>query len=173
MRVEIALWPNPVLLKGTKPVERSHVDDDFRDTVRNMSALMHELRGVGLAAPQVGISRRFMLVCPSGEPEDEQVVINPEILAKEGSDEMEEGCLSFPRVFGTIQRSLKLKVRYRDLDWEEKVLDLEGFVARVFQHELDHLNGIVFIDRMPPSDKMRNKARLEEMKLAYPPKKLV
>ena len=75
-------------------------------------------------------------------------------------------------MFGTIQRSLKLKVRYRDLDWNEKTLDLEGFVARVFQHELDHLNGIVFIDRMhAPTDRAKNKARLEEMKLAHAPRR--
>ena len=166
MRVEIVHWPSPVLLKGTKPLEKQHLDADFRDTVANMARLMVDLRGVGLAAPQVGIAQRFMLVCPTGELGEETVVINPEILAQEGSEEMEEGCLSFPRVYGTIPRALKVKVRYRDLDWNPQELELEGFVARVFQHELDHLNGVVFIDRMTPTDRLRNKARLEEMKKA-------
>ena len=80
MKVDIVHWPAPVLLKGTKPVEA--VDDDLRDTVRNMVDLMVRLRGVGLAAPQVGIAKRFMLVSPSGEPGEATVVINPEILAK-------------------------------------------------------------------------------------------
>lgn len=165
MKVDIVHWPAPVLLKGTKPVEA--VDDDLRDTVKNMVDLMVRLRGVGLAAPQVGIAKRFMLVSPSGEPGEETVVINPEILAKEGSEEMEEGCLSFPGLYGTIERSTKIHVRYRDLDWKEKTLDLEGFVARVFLHEFDHLNGVVFIDRMPPSDKMKNRQKLDELKKAY------
>ncbi len=165
MKVDIVHWPAPVLLKGTKPVEK--VDDDLRDTVRNMTDLMLRLRGVGLAAPQVGIAQRFMLVSESGEPDEVTVVINPEILAKEGSEEMEEGCLSFPAMYGTIDRATKIEVRYRDLDWNEKKMSLEGFLARVFQHEFDHLNGVVFIDRMPPSDKMKNRQKLDEMKKAY------
>src|SRR4051812_46130001 len=77
MRVEIAHWPNPVLLRGTQPVER--VDDELRKTVDEMARLMVDLRGVGLAAPQVSIPKRFMLVCPTAELGEEQVVINPEI----------------------------------------------------------------------------------------------
>jgi peptide deformylase len=165
MKVDIVHWPAPVLLKGTKPVER--VDDDLRDTVRNMTDLMLRLRGVGLAAPQVGIAQRFMLVSESGEPDDVTAVINPEILAKEGSEEMEEGCLSFPAMYGDIVRSTRIEVRYRDLEWNEQKMALEGFLARVFQHEFDHLNGVVFIDRMSPSDKMKNRQKLDELKKAY------
>jgi peptide deformylase len=165
MKVDIVHWPAPVLLKGTKPVEA--VDEDLRDTVRNMADLMVRLRGVGLAAPQVGIAKRFMLVSPSGEPGEETVVINPEILSKEGSEEMEEGCLSFPGMYGMIERSTKIHVRYRDLEWREQTMDLDGFFARVFLHEFDHLNGVVFVDRMSPSDKMKNRQKLDELKKAY------
>jgi peptide deformylase len=164
MRVEIAHWPNPILTKGTKPVVK--VDDELRDTVESMARLMHDLRGVGLAAPQVSIPQRFMLVCPSGEFGEEQVVINPEIVSQEGEDEMEEGCLSFPGVYGTIKRATKVHVRYRDLDWREKDLDLEGFVARIFQHEFDHLNGVVFLERMTPADRMRNREKLRALEAA-------
>lgn len=165
MRVEIAHWPNPVLLRGTQPVEG--VDDDLRDTVENMARLMADLRGVGLAAPQVSIPKRFMLVCPTAELGGEQVVINPEILATEGEEEMEEGCLSFPGVYATIPRASRVKVRYRDLDWKEKALDLEGFVARIFQHEFDHLNGVVFVERMTVADRMKNRLRLDELRKAF------
>lgn len=165
MKVEIALWPKPVLLKGTKPVEK--VDADFRDTAARMAELMYELRGVGLAAPQVSIAKRFMIVCPTGEVGEETVVINPEILTQEGSEEMEEGCLSFPGVYGNIKRSTQIAVRYRDLDWAVKEMQLEGFVARVFLHEFDHLNGVVFIERMTATDRAKNKARLEELKQAH------
>jgi peptide deformylase len=164
MRVQIVHWPNPVLTRGTEPVER--VDDDLRDTVENMARLMIELRGVGLAAPQVGIAKRFMLVCPSAELGDEQVVINPEILRAEGEEEMEEGCLSFPGIYGTVRRATRIHVRYRDLDWAERDLHLEGYVARIFQHENDHLNGVVFVDRMSPADRMQNRAKLEDLKRA-------
>ena len=165
MKVEIAHWPKPVLLKGTKPVLK--VDAEFRDTAARMAELMYELRGVGLAAPQVSIAQRFMLVCPTGEEGEETVVINPEILRQEGAEEMEEGCLSFPGVYGVIKRSTKIAVRYRDLEWAVKEMELEGFVARVFLHEFDHLNGIVFIERMNETDRAKNKARLEELKQAH------
>lgn len=168
MRVQIVHWPDSVLTRGTKPVER--VDDDLVDTVERMARLMVELRGVGLAAPQVGIAKRFMLVCPTGELGDERVVVNPEILRSEGDEEMEEGCLSFPGVYGAVRRATKVHVRYRDLAWAEKEMDLEGFVARIFQHEHDHLNGIVFIDRMSPADRLRLKPRLDELKKAAAPK---
>jgi peptide deformylase len=164
VRVEIVHWPDPVLLKGTKPVEA--VDDDLRDTVENMSRLMVELRGVGLAAPQVGIAKRFMLVSPTGDLDDVRVVVNPEILRAEGEEEMEEGCLSFPGVYGTVRRATNLHVRYRDLDWAPKELELTGFVARIFQHEFDHLNGVVFVDRMSQADRIRIRPRLDDLKAA-------
>jgi peptide deformylase len=164
MRVEIVHWPNPVLVKGTKPVEK--VDDDLRDTVENMSRLMVELRGVGLAAPQVGIAKRFMLVSPTGDLADLRVVVNPEILRSEGEEEMEEGCLSFPGVYGTVRRATHVHVTYRDLDWAPQDLELTGFVARIFQHEFDHLNGVVFVDRMSQADRIRIRPRLDDLKAA-------
>jgi peptide deformylase len=164
MRVEIVHWPNPVLVKGTKPVEK--VDDDLRDTVENMSRLMVELRGVGLAAPQVGIAKRFMLVSPTGDLADLRVVVNPEILRSEGEEEMEEGCLSFPGVYGTVRRATRIHVTYRDLDWAPQDLELTGFIARIFQHEFDHLNGVVFVDRMSQADRIRIRPRLDDLKAA-------
>jgi peptide deformylase len=165
VRLDIVHWPDPVLLRGTKPVER--VDDELREVVSQMGRVMTDLRGVGLAAPQVGLSRRLMLVCPTGEPGEETVVLNPEILGREGSGDMEEGCLSFPGIYGVITRPERVEVRYRDLDWVEKTMTLDGFVARVFQHEFDHLNGVVFVDRMTPADKMKNRGRLEDLKRAF------
>jgi peptide deformylase len=167
MRVEIVHWPSPVLTRGTTPVQPGDIDAEFRDTVAQMAKLMVDLRGVGLAAPQAGIGRRFMLVCPTGELGDEQVMINPEILAREGEEDMEEGCLSFPKIFGTIRRAAKVRVRWRDLAWAPHEAPLEGFLARIFQHELDHLNGIVFIDRMDAADLDVAKPRLAELKKAH------
>ena len=165
MRLDIVHWPDPVLSKGTQPVER--VDEDLNAAVAEMKRIMFDLRGVGLAAPQVGIGKRMMLVCPSGDPGDETLVINPEILSREGEDEMEEGCLSFPGLYGTVSRATTVRVKYRDLEWKEKDLVLDGFVARVFQHEFDHLNGVVFIERMSPADRMRHRTRLADLEKKY------
>jgi peptide deformylase len=162
MHLEIVLWPRPVLLAGTAPIER--VDDDFRKVVGEMRRVMFELRGVGLAAPQVGIARRLMLVCPTGQPGDEEVVMNPEILEAEGSAVGEEGCLSFPGIYGDVERAERVRVRYRDLDWRQREMVLEGFVARVFLHEYDHLDGKVFIDRMTPASRKRVEGLLEDLR---------
>ncbi len=165
MELDIVLWPDPILLEGTAPLEG--VDGDVRAIVGEMRRVMFELGGVGLAAPQVGIAKRLMLVCPSGEPGREEVVINPEILDESGEDVGEEGCLSFPGLYGMVPRGTKIRVRYRDLDWRERRMELEGFVARVFLHELDHLNGRVFVDRMLPDSRERIAKQLEELREQY------
>lgn len=165
MHLEIVLWPHPVLLAGTEPVEG--VDEDLRAVVGQMRRVMFELRGVGLAAPQVGIAKRLMLVCPTGQPGEEEVVINPEVLEAEGEALGEEGCLSFPAIYGEVPRALRVRVRYRDLDWRERELVLEDFVARVFLHELDHLDGRVFIDRMITASRTRIEPQLEELRARY------
>ncbi len=165
MQLDIVLWPHPVLLEGTQPIDA--VDDELRQIVGEMRRVMFELRGVGLAAPQVGIARRLMLVCPSGEPGDEEVVINPEILDADGREVGEEGCLSFPGLYGQVPRAQTVRVRYQDLDFRDREMVLTGFVARVFLHELDHLDGRVFIDRMVPESRAKIDAGLEELKQQF------
>jgi peptide deformylase len=162
VRLEIVLWPDPVLLGGTKHVER--VDDELRGVVAEMRRVMFELRGVGLAAPQVGVAKRLMLVCPSGEPGDEEVVINPVVSGAVGREVDGEGCLSFPGIYGDVERARKIHVKYRDLDWRAREMDLEGFIARVFLHEADHLDGKVFIDRMLPESRAKVEEALEELR---------
>ena len=165
MRLEIVLWPDPVLLGGARAVKK--VDPELRDVVGEMRRVMFELRGVGLAAPQVGVDRRLMLVCPSGVPGDDIVVINPTILSAEGEEVAEEGCLSFPKIYGRVRRPERIHVRYRDLDWRERDLTLDGFVARIYQHESDHLDGKVFIDKMEPEDRRAIEADLEDLKKRF------
>lgn len=165
MRLQIVLWPHPVLLQGTAPVEQ--VDDDVRQVVGEMRRIMFESRGVGLAAPQVGIAKRLMLVCPTGQPGEEEVVINPEVLSAEGEELGEEGCLSFPGMYGEVPRALSIRVRYRDLDFREREMLLEGFIARVFLHELDHLDGRVFIDRMTTASRKKLDRPLDDLQAQY------
>lgn len=165
MKLDIVLWPDPVLLAGTEVI--TEVDDDLRAVVAQMRRVLFEERGVGLAAPQVGIPRRLMLVCPTGEPGDEFVVINPEIVAVEGEELGEEGCLSFPGIYGKVPRAVTIRVRYQDLDLRAREMELEGWVARIFQHELDHLDGEVFVDRMTPESRARIEDELEALRARF------
>jgi peptide deformylase len=162
MELDIVLWPDPVLLAGTEKVLA--VDDELRRVVGEMRRILFEQRGVGLAAPQVGITRRLMLVCPSGSPGDETVVLNPEIVERRGNEVGEEGCLSFPGIYGLVPRARTVRVRYQDLDLRTREMELTGFVARIFQHELDHLDGRVFIDRMLPESRAQVEEQLAEQR---------
>jgi peptide deformylase len=165
MHLEIVLWPHPVLLAGTDPVVE--VDEELRQIVGEMRRLLFAERGVGLAAPQVGVARRLMLVCPTGQPGDEFVVINPEIVESEGAEIGEEGCLSFPGLYGMVPRARTIRVKYQDLDLREREMELGGFVARIFQHELDHLDGEVFIDKMEPGSRAKIEDGLAELKRSF------
>lgn len=165
MKLDIVLWPDPVLLEGTEPIEE--VTEEIREVVGEMRRVMFESRGVGLAAPQVGIAKRLMLVCPSGEPGEEEVILNPELLEHEEVELGEEGCLSFPQLYGRVARPARIRVKYQDLELRDRELVIVGFIARVFLHELDHLNGMVFIERMLPEDRQKIETSLEKQRRAY------
>ena len=159
MKLDIVLWPDPVLLAGTEVI--TEVDDDLRAVVGEMRRVLFEERGVGLAAPQVGIAKRLMLVCPSGQPGDEFVVINPEIVAMDGEEIGEEGCLSFPGIFGKVPRAVRITVRYQDLDGKHHEENMEGLLATCIQHEMDHLEGILFIDHL---SRLKRQMALKKLK---------
>ena len=111
---------------------------------------MYMDNGIGLAAPQVGISKKIIVVDPTfGDDENSlRDMINPEIIETEKECELEEGCLSIPGVFEMVTRPEKITVKYHDVDGEEHRLEADGLLARVIQHEIDHLEGILFIDRL-------------------------
>lgn len=165
--MQIVLYPDPVLRRGTKQIEDPSA---WKETAREMLDLMYETSGVGLAAPQVGISEALLVLNPSGEREkadEELVLINPRIVSKKGKEWGQEGCLSFPGIWGDVQRSIKIVVHAKDLDGEDVEFRAEGFLARVIQHEMDHLNGLVFIDRFSPADKIRTRNEIEELEERY------
>ena len=144
--------PSPRLRQKSLPVTK--VDDGLRKLARDMHETMEHERGVGLAAPQVGILQRMVVIhIPEGyqdeeEPEQTLTLINPEIL-KAGGNEMDfEGCLSFPDLTGEVQRYKWVNVRALDEDGEPLRFKARGILARVIQHEIDHLDGILFFDRM-------------------------
>jgi peptide deformylase len=150
--LEIVTLPDPVLRRKAKPVVR--FDESLQTLIDNMVETMRLAPGVGLAAPQVGVSERVIVVEYAEDEEDEEapkklyVVINPEI--KEASEETElgiEGCLSIPGLQGEVDRSLELRLKGLTRHGQPIRIKARGWLARIFQHEIDHLNGVVFTDR--------------------------
>jgi peptide deformylase len=148
----IVTYPDPVLLSVGKPIEAADFENGLSDTVGKMFSTMYDAGGVGLAAPQVGISKRFFVMDVRDEEDNRrpQVFINPQIIHIEGEQIGEEGCLSFPGLFQVVRREMRIVVRAQDLTGDEFEADLEGLAARCVLHETDHCDGIVFIDRITP-----------------------
>jgi len=163
--LKIILYPDPRLRKISKPVET--FDESLAALTVRMFELMREHHGVGLAAPQVGLNIRLFVANTTGEPGDDLVYANPQLSDADGEEEGEEGCLSLPKINGHILRSKAMRIRAQDVKgaWFEQ--QSGEFPARVWQHEIDHLNGTLLMDRMSPSDKMAAKKQLRELEEAY------
>jgi peptide deformylase len=145
----IVCYPEPVLLTVGKPVMPEEFGSELNSLVRDMFETMANARGVGLAAPQVGVSKRiFVMDVPKDDAPDPRVLINPEIIHYEGEQVGDEGCLSFPGLYQTVQRQSRVIVRGLDLDGNEIEVDESELAARCILHETDHCDGIVFLDRM-------------------------
>ena len=151
-RLEIVLHPHPALRWKSREVSR--IDAELREMVEQMFELMYASKGIGLAANQVGLPYRLFVINPTGKREEndqEFVLINPQITRRKGSETDEEGCLSLPEVFGPVTRATKIIVDAFDLEGRQFELELEDLPARVVQHEYDHLEGVMFIDRVAPA----------------------
>ncbi|MGD9507135.1 MAG: peptide deformylase [Geminicoccaceae bacterium] len=146
--LEILQAPHPVLKTKAAPV--AEVDDRLRQLAADMFETMYKAPGIGLAAPQVGVSER-LVVMDVAEDEERRpmVLVNPEIVWKSGErGTAEEGCLSLPGQFADVTRPRAVKVRFRDEQGEERELEAEGLLARCLQHEIDHLDGVLFVDHL-------------------------
>ncbi|MEQ1891902.1 MAG: peptide deformylase [Planctomycetota bacterium] len=162
LHFELTLYPDPVLRKAALPV--AAFDEDLRATVQAMFERMYTSKGVGLAAPQVGLKTRILVVNPSGEPKDELLLVNPKILERSGPPTVfEEGCLSFPGIYAEVERPEICRVAAHRIDGTAFEETFGGFVSRIVQHEYDHLEGVLLVDRMSPADRLRHKAALEEL----------
>ncbi len=147
-RLPVRIYGDPVLRKKAKPVRK--IDDELRELIEGMLEAMVEDDGAGLAAPQVGQSIRLIVVKTGSEENGEIVsLINPRVVAASGTQEGMEGCLSLPALRGRVQRHQQVTVQGSAPDGSEVSLEAEGHVARAFEHEIDHLNGILFVDRAP------------------------
>jgi peptide deformylase len=170
---EIEIYPSEVLTTPGEPVHE--INDEIRELVGDMIETMYSAPGVGLAAQQVGVALQLAVVDVSvGEdPEALLVLINPEVIAEEGSQVDEEGCLSFPGITEMVERPMKVTLRARNLEGAEYEVEGEGFLARAFCHEIDHLNGVLFTERMSGLKrqfvrrKIRKAVRSGEWEAAY------
>ena len=152
LELEIIHYPHPTLRHVSKPLKR--VDAELREMIAQMFLLMYEHEGVGLAANQVDLPYRLFVANPTGDPEqrgEEWVFINPVLSKGKGQQEGEEGCLSIPGVNAPVVRKQSIHVEAYDLSGNEIVADAEGFMARILQHEVDHLDGRLFVDRLGPA----------------------
>ena len=156
--LSVRRYGDPMLRQKARPV--AQITDEIRALVRDMVETMHHQIGIGLAAPQVGISLR-LLVMDDGK-RGTRTLVNPAIVERRGSVKAEEGCLSLPGIFGEVERSEWVRVEAQDEEGEPVTLELRGLQARVIQHELDHLDGVLFIDRLPPVTRDRIKRRIQK-----------
>jgi peptide deformylase len=160
----VRLWGDPVLKTSARPVER--FDDALRAEADRMGALMHDLLGIGLAAPQIGISHRMLVYRVEGES-PVQAVVNPTVEWSSRDEEIaDEGCLSIPGVMVEVERPIHIRVRARDVAGEEILLEASGLEARVLQHEIDHLDGVLMLDRAPRDQRRQAIRTLREAEAA-------
>ena len=163
--LRVILYPDPRLKKVSAPV--ASFDADLKNLSARMFELMREHRGVGLAAPQVGINIRMFVMNHTGEAADDRVYVNPVLTEAEGSEEGEEGCLSLPGINVSIVRSKTLRMQAQDV--EGRAIDQveSGYIARIWQHEFDHLNGTMLTDRMGTVARMTNRRVLKDLEEKY------
>lgn len=154
----ILRYPDPRLHTRAQPV--AQVDAEIRKLAADMAETMYEAPGIGLAATQVNVHRRVLVLDISEDKSQLQVFINPEILWREGECEGEEGCLSVPGVYETVKRSERVKVRALNLDGKSFELDADGLLAICLQHEIDHLEGKVFVEYLSRLKLGRIKAKM-------------
>ena len=146
--LRILHYPDPVLAKKAEPV--TEINDDIKRLADDMAETMYAAPGVGLAAPQVGVSQRLIVLDCAGKDEPPNLIkaVNPEIIVSEGECFEEEGCLSVPAFYARVKRNETVTVRFRDLDNHQVEMATDGLLAIAFQHEIDHLDGVLFVDHL-------------------------
>lgn len=163
----IVKYPDPRLRRKCEPV--TVFDARLAALAARMLELMKEHNGVGLAGPQVGALQRIFVCNPTGEPADDRVYVNPELSDLVGGVESEEGCLSIPDVRVMVRRARRCRLRAQDLEGRPVELEGEDLIARIWQHEVDHLDGRLIVDRMSAADRVANRKKLAELESKYRP----
>jgi peptide deformylase len=158
--LDILRYPDPRLYRKAEPV--AEIDESLRTLVRDMAETMYAAPGMGLAATQVDVHRRVVVIDASENRDQLLVLINPEIVSREGVQYCEEGCLSLPGIYDAVERAERVTVRALGLDGKPFTLTAEKLLAICIQHELDHLEGKVFVDYLSRLKQQRIKARLQK-----------
>jgi peptide deformylase len=159
-RLTILEFPDPRLRTRATPV--AQVDAPLRDLIDDMLETMYAANGIGLAATQVNVHRRLLVADVSEGRNEPRVFINPELLSREGTETMQEGCLSVPGYFDEVERAERVRVRALDRDGKLFEEDLEGLLAVCVQHEIDHLDGKLFVDYLSEMKRQRVRKKLEK-----------
>ena len=159
-KLNILEFPDPRLRKKAAPVES--VDDALRTLIDDMFETMYAAPGIGLAATQVDVHKRLLVCDVSTEKDEPHVLINPMILEKDGVAVTEEGCLSVPGYFEEVERADHIRVRFLDRDGEAREMEADGLLAVCIQHEMDHLEGKLFVDYLSEAKRSRIRKRLEK-----------
>ena len=158
--LNILHFPDERLRTKAKPV--AEVTDKHRTLIKNMLETMYDAPGIGLAATQINVHERILVIDISEEKNQPIVLINPEILEKEGDQEFDEGCLSVPGIYETLHRAEKVRVQALNKDGESIEMDAHGLLAVCIQHEMDHLDGKLFVDYLSQLKKQRIRKKLEK-----------
>jgi len=159
--VEIVFYPDRVLRAKCEPVRE--IDDRTFERAHQMIDCMHEADGVGLAGPQVGWKKRIVALDTGEQGPDERIFVNPQITDREGEEEAEEGCLSLPGIWLPVTRAERVVVTAYTIRGKKLEMEAEGLLSRAWQHEVDHLNGILIIDRVPATTRMRIRGKLKKL----------
>jgi peptide deformylase len=159
-KLKILEFPDPRLRTKASPVET--VDDELRKLIGDMFETMYDAPGIGLAATQVDVHKRLLVADVSPDKSDPHVLINPEIIEKDGVTASDEGCLSVPGYYEEVQRAEHIRVRFLDRDGEQQEMEAEGLLAICIQHEMDHLEGKLFVDYLSETKRQRIRKKLEK-----------
>ena len=161
----IILYPDPRLRQVCAPIRE--FDGQTAALAQRMLELMTEGNGVGLAGPQTGVCLRIFVANPTGEPGDAQVLINPVLTDLAGAVEAEEGCLSLPEIRVNVRRARRCRIQAQDVTGKRFEIEGEGLIARIWQHETDHLDGRLIIDRMDATDRIANRKQITELEQRF------
>jgi peptide deformylase len=166
--MKIVKYPHPALRAKCRPL--TGVDEGVRATSQRMLELMYEREGLGLAAPQVALDYQMIVINFTGQPDEkhqEVIAINPVIIEQKGNEKDREGCLSFPGLFQDIRRAKTVKVQFYDLNSKLCEMTCSNLSARIWQHEIDHLNGVLFLDKMGPLQRFGSRRDIETLMVEF------
>lgn len=166
--MDLVFYPDPVLRQPTQAVDPGR--NDLRGLAEGMLGVMEDNQGVGLAAPQVGEGLRLFVASDTGDPADALICVNPRVEPFGPVVEMEEGCLSVPGFRAMIRRPEAVRVRFRGLDGVEREEECHELLARIIQHEADHLDGVLFFERMTDSDRLQCRPHLKALEEQFRPR---